>query len=89
MFDRLSKKSGIARLHPHLLRHTAATRMLANGADLHTVQRLLRHSDIRTTLRYLHLVPEQLKEKMRLFSPLGGIAEQRRRMIPARLRRVK
>ena len=50
---------------------------------------LLRHSDIRTTLRYLHLVPEQLQEKMRLFSPLAGVAEERRRMVPARLRRVK
>ena len=66
-----------------------ATRMLANGADLHTVQRMLRHADIRTTLRYLHLVPEQLQEKMRLFSPLSGIGEERRRMVPARLKRVK
>jgi integrase/recombinase XerC/integrase/recombinase XerD len=89
MVSRLAKQSGITRLHPHLLRHTAATRMLANGADLHTVQRMLRHADIRTTLRYLHLVPEQLQEKMRLFSPLTGIAEPRRRMVPTRLTRVK
>jgi site-specific recombinase XerD len=77
---RLSRKSGIRRLHPHLLRHTAATRMLSNGADLHTVQRLLRHSDVRVTLRYLHLVPDQLQERMQLFSPLNGIGEGRRRM---------
>lgn len=88
-FDRLAKRSGVTRLHPHLLRHTAATRVLANGADLHTVQRLLRHADIRTTLRYLHLVPEQLQEKMRLFSPLAEIGESRRRMVPTRLKRVK
>lgn len=85
IFDRLAKKTAIHRLHPHLLRHTAATRMLANGADLHTVQRLLRHSDIRTTLRYLHLVPEQLQQKMQLFSPLNGVAEQRRRMVSTRV----
>ncbi len=84
-----SSLSSIRRLHPHLLRHTAATRMLANGADVHTVQRMLRHADIRTTLRYLHLVPEQLQEKMRLFSPLAGLAEERRRMVPTRLTRVK
>jgi len=87
IFDRLAVKSGITRLHPHLLRHTAATKMLANGADLHSVQRLLRHSDIRTTLRYLHLVPSQLQEKMQLFSPLSGITERRVRVMP-RLRRV-
>jgi site-specific recombinase XerD len=87
IFDRLAVKSGITRLHPHLLRHTAATKMLANGADLHSVQRLLRHSDIRTTLRYLHLVPSQLQEKMQAFSPLSGITERRVRVMP-RLRRV-
>lgn len=88
IFDRLAVKSGITRLHPHLLRHTAATKMLANGADLHSVQRLLRHSDIRTTLRYLHLVPSQLQEKMQLFSPLSTISERRTRMMPRLLRSV-
>jgi len=86
-FVRLAKRSGVTRLHPHLLRHTAATRMLANGADLHTVQRLLRHSDVRVTLRYLHLIPEQLQERMQLYSPLG-IGESRRRMVPRKARGV-
>jgi site-specific recombinase XerD len=81
IFDRLAQKSGISRLHPHLLRHTAATRMLSNGADLHSVQRLLRHRDIRTTLRYLHLVPDQLQDKMRLFSPLLGVNERKVRVM--------
>jgi site-specific recombinase XerD len=85
-FVRLAKRSRITRLHRHLLRHTAATRMLANGADLHTVQRLLRHSDVQVTLRYLHLVPDQLQERMQLYSPLTGIGESRRRMIPTSTR---
>jgi site-specific recombinase XerD len=86
-FVRLAKRSGISRLHPHLLRHTAATRMLSNGADLHTVQRLLRHSDVRVTLRYLHLIPQQLQERMQLFSPLNGLDVERRRMVGKRMRR--
>jgi site-specific recombinase XerD len=81
-FVRLAKLSGITRLHPHLPRHTAATRMLANGADLHTVQRLLRHSDVRVTLRYLHLVPDQLQERMQ------GIGESRRRVAGKQAQRI-
>jgi site-specific recombinase XerD len=49
MIQRLRDESGISRLHPHLLRHTAATRLLANGCDLHTVQRVLRHKNVTTT----------------------------------------
>ena len=69
----------VIKCQPH--RHAAATRVFANGADLHTVQRMLRHADIRTTLRYLHLVPEQPQEKMQLFSPLSGIGEEWRRSL--------
>ncbi|HXG35376.1 MAG TPA: tyrosine-type recombinase/integrase [Dehalococcoidia bacterium] len=85
LVSRLAAKSGVDRLHPHLLRHTAATRMLANGADVHSVQRLLRHSDIRTTMRYLHLLPGQLQEQMHLYSPLTGVGGPRRRMLTRRL----
>lgn len=52
---RLSEASHIAkRISPHILRHTAATRLLRSGASLPLVQAVLRHADIKTTTGYLH-----------------------------------
>jgi len=50
---------------PHTLRHTAATLALTMGADLSTVADLLRHSDLNTTRRSLHLVDERRREAVR------------------------
>jgi len=41
-----------------LFRHTPASIMVQNGCDLLTIQHILRHSDIKTTMRYLHLADE-------------------------------
>jgi len=47
-------KCGIEGLRFHDLRHTAATRMIENGASIVAVNKILRHADLRTTMRYMH-----------------------------------
>jgi site-specific recombinase XerD len=57
-----ARRAGIAKpIHPHTLRHSFATHMFDNGADLPVVQRLLGHADPRDTMIYLHLSTRALR----------------------------
>ena len=78
----IGSRSGVSseiEVSPHSFRHTAATTMLKNGMDLYSLSRILGHSTLEMTKRYLALTPKELSVRHDRYSPIQQFRTRKRR----------
>jgi len=73
VFQRIARKSGVNRLHPHLCRHTFATNYLLNGGDVFSLQQILGHTTLEMVRRYVTLASTHVTVQHRKFSPMDRL----------------
>ncbi len=77
MFLRLKKRTGIERLHPHILRHTFATKYIINGGDIFSLQQILGHTSLDMVRKYSHLASSYVISNHKRLSPLDEMQRKK------------
>jgi site-specific recombinase XerD len=72
VIHKAAKRAGIEGVHPHILRHSAATHCLNHGMDIRFVQEFLGHQSLLATQKYLHVAIPSLLRSHTKFHPHGG-----------------
>jgi site-specific recombinase XerD len=74
VINRVGRRAAVPRLHPHLCRHTFATRYLINGGDVFSLQQILGHTTLEMVRRYVRLASAHVAVQHRKFSPMDRFA---------------
>lgn len=73
MFRRVKKAADVPNFHPHACRHTFSVQYLVNGGDAFSPQKILGHTSLEMTRKYVNLASGDVKEKHRRFSPMDNL----------------
>jgi len=85
VFQRVKEQAGVPKLHPHVCQHTFSVRYLVNGGDAFSLQKILGHTSLEMTRKYVNMAFGDVKEKHRQFSPMDNLGFQtKKRGRPAR-----
>jgi len=76
VFQRVKEQAGVPKLHPHVCRHTFSVRYLVNGRDAFSLQKILGHTTLEMTRKYVNMAFGEVKVKHRQFSPMDNLGFQ-------------
>ena len=79
LFQRVKKTTKVSKLHPHVCRHTFSVRYLINGGDVFSLQKILGHTSLEMTRKYVNLASGDVKDKHRRFSPMDNLGFRAKR----------